>query len=195
MLLNLAEPNKRWRHGTYMNKGRYGHAAVVCNGGVYVIGGTDGSSTFDCIERMDVNGLQRQSSLLRRKLYWTTLDCRLSTGREGFCAAAVHNRYIVIMGGLRVGQRHLQMRGRRSVEILDTRNHTVTVGPRINVPRHSTPHICGGRLQRSPPSLSRYRRRSRSTQITPQRWQEISHKTMLRRSFGRVFGFSESLWH
>ena len=118
-----------------MNKGRYGHAAVVCYGCVYEIGGTDGSSTFDCIERMDVNGLQRQSSLLRRKLYWTTLDCRLSTGREGFCAAAVHNRYIVIMGGLRVGQRHLQMRGRRSVEILDTRNHTVTVGPRINVPR------------------------------------------------------------
>ena len=59
---------------------------------------------------------------------WTTLTCRLSTPRWGCGAVAVHNRYIVVMGGY--NGRYLS-----SVDIIDTRNHTVSVGPSMNVPR------------------------------------------------------------
>ena len=39
LVLNLDEENKQWQAATPMNQSRWGHAAVVCNGGVYVIGG------------------------------------------------------------------------------------------------------------------------------------------------------------
>ena len=42
LVLNLTDPNKQWREGLPMNKSREGHAAVVCNGGVYVMGGFHG---------------------------------------------------------------------------------------------------------------------------------------------------------
>ena len=129
LALNLAEPNKQWREGPPMNQERGGHAAVVCDGRVYVMGGRN-TTSLDCMERIDLNDLF-QSSLTTsstRASHWTTLTCRLSSGRHGCCAVAVHNRYIVVMGGY--SDRYLS-----SVDIIDTNTHTVIAGPSMIVPR------------------------------------------------------------
>ena len=130
LVLNLADPNKQWREGPSMNKARYGHASVVCNGGVYVMGGYTRYSSLDCIEQINVTDLLQPSSKSSssKKSNWTTLTCRLSTRRSGCCTVAVHNRYIVVVGGYNDG--YLS-----SVDIIDTRNHTVTAGPSMNIPR------------------------------------------------------------
>ena len=60
LALNLAEPNKQWREGPPMNKKGDEHAAVVCNGCVYVMGGYDEGS-FDSIERIDADDLLHSS--------------------------------------------------------------------------------------------------------------------------------------
>ena len=134
LVLNVAAPDKNWREGPSMNKSRRGHAAVGCNGGVYVMGGSNGYSWLDCMERIDANYLLRSSSTSSstRASHWTTLNCRLSTPRWGCGAVAVHNRYIVVMGGY--SDRYLS-----SVDIIDTNNHTVIEGPSMTVPRQ----FCG----------------------------------------------------
>ena len=136
LALNLAEPNKQWREGPPMNQKRYGHAAVVCNGGVYVMGGNNGFSSLDCIERIDAHDMlqsSRTTTSSNPPLYespWTTLTCRLSARRYGFCAVAVQNRYLVVLGGYNEGRKDLS-----SVDILDTTNHSVTTGPSLNIAR------------------------------------------------------------
>ena len=131
LVLNLAAPDKHWREETSMNKSRRGHAAVGCNGGVYVMGGYNGRLFLDCIERIDVKDLQRASSTssTTQESPWTTLTCRLSTRRFGCCALSLHNRYIVVMGG------YCNHRYWSSVDIVDTKNHIVTAGPSMTVPR------------------------------------------------------------
>ena len=130
LVLNLAGPHKQWREGTPMNKERAGHAAVACNGGIYVMGGHKAGSIWDCMERIDSNDLLESFSTtsVSKKSHWTTLNCRLSMGRSGCCAVALQNRYIVVMGGS--NERILS-----SVDIIDTRNHAVTPGPFMTVPR------------------------------------------------------------
>ena len=129
--LNVTERNKQWRQGPSMNKKRWGHAAVVCNRGIYVVGGFNEYSRLDCMERIDSNDLLQPSttSSNSESSHWTTLTIRLSTVREGCCAVSVHNRYIVVMGGYNRGT-YLSL-----VEIIDTSNHTVIAGPNMNVPR------------------------------------------------------------
>ena len=131
LVLNLPNPNKQWREGPSMNKAHYGHASVVCNGGVYVMGGSTRYSSLDCIEKINATDLLQPSSTSSssKKSHWTTLTCRLSTRRSGCGAVAVHNRYIVVIGGYD-GSRTLP-----SVDIIDTRHHTVTAGPIMAVPR------------------------------------------------------------
>ena len=132
LVLNLADPDRQWREGPPMNKSREGHAAVVCNGGVYVVGGDDSIFTcLNCIERIDSNDLLQSSTTNSNthERHWTTLNCRLSVERFGCCAVAVHNRYIVVMGGCS-NDRYLS-----SVDIIDTNNYTVTAGPSMTVPR------------------------------------------------------------
>ena len=134
LALNLAEANKQWREGPRMNKKRDEHAAVVCNGGVYVMGGYNGvGRSLDCMERIDVNDLLQSSSTSSstHESHWKTLNCRLSTGRDGCCAVAVLNRYIVVMGG-HDGRQH-----RSLVDIIDTNNHSVLKGSRLTVTRSS----------------------------------------------------------
>ena len=136
LVLNLSESNKQWREGPPMNKSRLGHAAVVCNGGVYVMGGNNHVSTFGSedflygMERIDSNDLLQSFSTTStpHESHWKTLTCRLSTLRFGCCAVAVHNRYIVVMGGY--NSRYLS-----SVDIVDTSNGTVIAGPSMTVPR------------------------------------------------------------
>ena len=143
LVLNLAQSNKQWRERPSMDKARYGHTAVVCNGGVYVMGGCSEDSCLNCIERIDFNDLL-QSPLTtsnKHESHWTRLTCRLSTRRSGCCAVAVHNRYIVVMGGYNDG------RSLSSVDIIDTRNHTVTAGPSMAVPRRfCTSAVIGHRI-------------------------------------------------
>ena len=131
LVMNLSESNKQWREGPPMNKIREGHASVVCNKGVYVMGGYTRYSSLDCIEQINATDLLQPSSTSSssKKSHWTTLTCRLSTRRSGCCAVAVHNRYIVVMGGYYNG-RYLS-----SVDIVDTNNHIVTAGPSMTVPR------------------------------------------------------------
>ena len=131
LVLNLSESNKQWREGPTMNKSREEHAAVVCNGGIYVMGGWNRENpVLDCMERMDANNLLKSLSTTRstHESHWTTLTCRLSTRRCGCCAVAVNNQYIVVLGGW-------NSHWLSSVEIIDTSNHTVTAGPSMNVPR------------------------------------------------------------
>ena len=132
LALDLAQSSKQWREGPPMNQKRDRHAAVVCNGGIYVIGGRNNYySLLDCVERIDANDLV-QSSLTNsttHESHWTTLTCRLTTERKGCCAVAVHNRYIVVVGGFN-GVEELS-----SVDIIDTSNQTVIAGPSMTVPR------------------------------------------------------------
>ena len=129
LLLNLADPDKQWREGPPMNQKRAGHAAVVCNGGIYVMGGDNGAP-LDCIEQIDADDILTTSltSSTAHESHWTTLTCRLSTPRWGCAAVAVHNRYIVVLGGR-------SNRCLSSVDIIDINNHTVTAGPSMTVPR------------------------------------------------------------
>ena len=129
LVLNLADPDKQWREGPPMNKSRRGHAAVLCNGGVYVMGGRN-TATLDCIERIDANDILQPflTASTTHTSNWTTLTCRLSTRRFGCCAVAVHNQYIVVMGGY---DDHYMS----SVDIIDTSNHTVIAGPSMTIPR------------------------------------------------------------
>ena len=133
-VLNLSKPEKQWQKGPPMKQKRDKHAAVVCNEAVYAVGGwNDENPALDCIEQIPVHDLLQSCSTSSRSIkgHWTTLNCRLSTGRLGCCAVAVRDRYIVVMGGWNLQQRlHLS-----SVEVIDTRTHTVTPGPRMNVPR------------------------------------------------------------
>ena len=132
LLLNLAEESKKWREGPPLNDNRAYHAAVVCSGGVYVIGGHNGSSPLDSIERIDVENLYSGSSAISTCNQWTTLNCRLSTTRHGCSAVMVYNRYILVIGGY--NRNYLS-----SVDIVDTAvqgNHTVILGPSMEVPRY-----------------------------------------------------------
>ena len=131
LLLTLSDEKKQWREGPPLISNRGCHAAVVCRGGVYVIGGWNGSSCLDSIERIDVAKLCSESMESSTSNQWTTLTCRLSTRRNGCSAVAVHNRYIVVIGG---SNGNLLS----SVDIIDTAiasNHTVIVGPSMTVPR------------------------------------------------------------
>ena len=134
LVLNLSEPDKQWREGPPMNKRRRAHAAAVCNGGVYVMGGDSEASTWDCLERIDASDLLQSSfttsSTPTYESPWTTVTCRLSTRKYGCCAVAVRNRYLVVMGGY-----DMEGTGLSSVDIIDTSNHSVTAGPSMNVPR------------------------------------------------------------
>ena len=132
LLMNLAEENKHWREGPPLNSNRASHASVVCNGGVYVIGGFDGSY-LNSIERIDVETLSSGSLTSATSNQWTTLTCRMSTRRSGCSAVTVYNRYIVVVGGFNGNYTS-------SAEIIDSAvpsNHAVFAGPSMTVPRSS----------------------------------------------------------
>ena len=133
LLLDLAEENKQWREGPPLKDKRRCHAAVVCSGGVYLIGGHNGDSFLDSVERIDVEALCSGSTAISTSNQWTTLNCRLSTARQGCSAVPVSNRYIVIIGGI-INTNYLS-----SVDIIDTAvksNHTVIAGPSMEAPRY-----------------------------------------------------------
>ena len=140
---------KRWRNGPSLNDRRANLVAVVCRDKVYAIGGFggdnyDGYTTLDTIESIQMSSLLEttETSTMTRQnnSQWTRLQCRLSSPRKQFAAVAVHNRYIVILGGSNaiLGQ------DLSSVDIMDTappHNNNdngepmIVAGPSMNLTR------------------------------------------------------------
>ena len=134
LLMNVEKDKKQWKEAPNLNQKRSGHAAVVCNGFVYVFGGHSGSSRLDSIERIDVDDLLETTCTTNNKKQWTTLNCCLSTARNGCAAAVVHDRFIVVAGGYN-GSDDLS-----SIDIIDTASQNqpiVIAGPSMKVARHS----------------------------------------------------------
>ena len=145
---------KRWRNGPSLNDRRDNLVAVVCRDKVYAIGGWGGDNndddyynytTLDTMESIQVSSLLEtmETSMTTRQNnnQWTRLQCRLSSPRMKCAAVVVHNRYIVILGGVNGMQQDLS-----SVDILDTapphnnnnsRNGepTIVAGPSMNSTR------------------------------------------------------------
>ena len=127
-------------------------AAVVCRDKVYAIGGFgddnyNSYTTLDTIESIQVSSLleMTETSMTTRQnnSQWTRLQCRLSSPRRQCAAVVVHNRYIVILGGVNDMGHHLS-----SVDILDTappQNNsnnsngepTIVAGPSMNSTRYA----------------------------------------------------------
>ena len=120
---------KQWRQGPSLNEKRRFLAAETCNGKVYVIGGWNGCHNLDTIECIDVASLLAISD--SSNCHWQNLSCRLSTAKWGCAAVVVHDRYIVIMGGLK-GSKYLS-----TVEVLDTLQNKIVPfsGLTMNSPR------------------------------------------------------------
>ena len=115
---------KRWRNGPSLSDGRINLVAVVCHDKVYAIGGVGhdnygGYTILDTIESIQVSSLletMETSTMTRQNNnQWTTLQCCLLSPRSQCAAVVVHNRYIVILGGVNGMRQDLS-----SVDIMDT---------------------------------------------------------------------------
>ena len=145
---------KRWRNGPSLNDRRRDLVAVFCRDKVYAIGGfsgdnsdfLDNSTTLDTIESIQVSSLleMTETTTMTRQNnnQWTRLQCHLSSPRYNCAAVVVHNRYIVILGGIN------DMWELSSVDIIDTapphnNNNSsngepmIVVGPSMNLRRSS----------------------------------------------------------
>ena len=115
-LLNVHDVHKEWREGRAMNKARSEFAAVVCHGALYAIGGANDESTLSTIERINIEDLVSSSVASDRdNQQWKTLDCRLSCDRKGCAAVVVHDRFIIVAGGVGEDDDFLS-----SIDIIDT---------------------------------------------------------------------------
>ena len=147
---------KRWRNGPSLNDRRCDLVAVVCRDKVYAIGGFGGDNnyhgynynTMDTIESIQVSSLLEttETSVMTRQNnnQWTRLQCCLSSPRREFAAVFVHNRYIVILGGINGMGEDLS-----SVDIMDTApphnnnssssngEPTIVAGPSMNWTRYA----------------------------------------------------------
>ena len=107
-----------WRNGPSLSDRRRDLVAVVCRDKVYAIGGCC-STVLDSIQSIQVSSLLEtmETSMPTRQNYhqWTRLQCRLSSPRRKCAAVVVHNRYIVILGGVNGMRQDLS-----SVDIMDT---------------------------------------------------------------------------
>ena len=114
-----------------MNEKRNGHAAVVCNGWVFAIGGYDGNSYLSTIEYISVADLM-MSNPGNKKVRWRTLKHRIYKPRREWTAVAVYNRYTFVAGG------EHSYSASPSLDVIDTSNereHLVVEGPSMNIVR------------------------------------------------------------
>ena len=139
-----------WRNGPSLNDRRSDLVVVVCRDKVYAIGGFGGANnnnntTLDTIESIQVSSLletMETSTMTRQNNnQWTRLQCCLSSPRYKCAAVVVHNRYIVILGGVNGMHQDLS-----SVDIMDTApphnnnnngEPTIVAGPSMNSRRSS----------------------------------------------------------
>ena len=123
----------RWQTGPPLQEKRRYLASVVCNGAVYAIGGFNGHTALDTIERIHVGDLVHSSSASSSSNSsngWKMLNCRLTSKRHAFAAVAVCDRFIVVAGG-RISRNDSPL---SSVEILDTASgnpYSVVSGPSL----------------------------------------------------------------
>ena len=122
--------DSRWQTGPPLQEKRRRLASVVCNGAVYAIGGHNGRTALDTIERIHVGDLlpSSSSSCSNSSTGWKMLNCRLTSKRYGCAAVAVSDRFIVVTGGCISGYDNCLS----SVEILDTASgnpYSVVSGP------------------------------------------------------------------
>ena len=144
---------KRWRNGPSLNDRRRDLVAVVCRDKVYAIGGLGGDNNddydnytvLDTIENIQVSSLletmETSTTTRQNNNQWTRLQCRLSSPRSTCAAVVVHNRYIVILGGVNGMSKDLS-----SVDIIDTApphnnnnnngEPTIVAGPSMNSTRY-----------------------------------------------------------
>ena len=130
---------------------------MVCHGALYAIGGANDESTLSTIERINIEDLVSSSVASHRdNQQWKTLDCRLSCDRKGCAAVVVHDRFIIVAGGVGEDDDFLS-----SIETIDTCSKSqcfVISGPHMNVARSafgmavigSTIYAVGGRRQYEP---------------------------------------------
>ena len=108
---------KKWQNGPPLQEKRGSLASVVCNGAVYAIGGYNGQSVLDTIERIPVSDLLHSSSSSKSSSKgWKMLKCRLTSERSNCAAITVSDRFIVVTGGCNSSP-HICL---SSVDILDT---------------------------------------------------------------------------
>ena len=140
-----------WIQGPDMNVKRSELTAVVCDGAVYAIGGfthyTAAFGSTATLERITIAALKRivASPPRNKNDKWEKVNARLSSDRSRCAAVAVHDRFIVVMGGCRCDGPCLS-----TVDIIDTMMISTTddyngfftpavvsaaVGPRMSVPR------------------------------------------------------------
>ena len=148
-----APSTMEWRNRPSLNDKRHDLVAVVCRDKVYAIGGLGRDNnyrvytTLDTMESIQVSSLlEMRETLTMTRQYnnqWTRLQCRLSSPRSLCAAVVVHNRYIVILGGVNGMSQDLS-----SVDIMDTapphhnnnnsnREPTIMAGPRMNLARYA----------------------------------------------------------
>ena len=130
----------QWRRGPSLedHEQRSDLCAVVCNGSLFAIGGRDCLTFLDTMERIPLSAFgsdwkttttaslsaensslcqeSRQESYNERNKTWKTVHGRLSSPRVGCAAVAVHNRYIVVMGGCNEDMQPLA-----TTDIIDTK--------------------------------------------------------------------------
>ena len=123
----------RWQTGPPLQEKRRSLASVVCNGAVYAIGGFNGHTALDTIERIHVGDLVHSSSASSSSNSsngWKMLNCRLTSKRLNCAAVAVCDRFIVAAGG-RISRSGSPL---SSVDILDTASgnpYSVVSGPSL----------------------------------------------------------------
>ena len=123
---------KRWQNGPPLQEKRGNLASVVCSGAVYAIGGFNGHTALDTIERIHVGDLLHSSSSSSGNSTkgWKMLKCRLTSKRYGCAAVSVSDRFIVMAGG-RISSYADCL---SSVDILDTASgnpYSVASGPSL----------------------------------------------------------------
>ena len=130
-LLNVGE--NRWQNATPLQEKRIDLASAVCNGAVYAIGGYNGHTVLDTIERIHVDDLLHSSlssSSKNSSKGWKMLKCRLTSKRFTCAAVAVSDRFIVVAGEWTSSFDNLLA----SVDILDTapgNPYSVVSGPSL----------------------------------------------------------------
>ena len=130
-LLNFA--TKQCLRGPSLGVKRASLVAVVCNGRVYAIGGNTLVPTVECVSVSSLLNMEQTSPSVPQ---WEICKFRLSCPKVGCAAEVVHDRYIVVLGG----SPFPSVPATSTVDILDAggdnENYgTVTVGPRLQVPR------------------------------------------------------------
>ena len=131
LFLNVNETDKKWREGPRLNEARVGSASVVCNDTLFVIGGYGDNDDLDTVEAIQVGELLLTPAADSTTNRWKMLDCHLSSKRWGCAAAAVHDRFIVVVGGFEESTCSFLS----SVDIIDTASKSqfsVISGPPLN---------------------------------------------------------------